>query len=157
MSLFFGEHVQNVGGMDFPYYLEDVKRCFLNILQTKMKCSSFKQISSNEFFCKTGFSFKHNMNPGQAEISFTDNGTSVNVKIKVRIGQLALAGTEGWIDEGFELLADSLKSCPLRKTVEVVALNEIQIKCSKCAHVFSVPADFESCFCPKCGTKLARK
>ena len=153
-------HSESTGGRSFSYNLEDVKEKYFAVLTKEMGCHSLQKITNSEYQLKTDYNLKYNMNPGKAEVLFSDTGREIDVKIRIFINQSFWARIDAWIEKGFELLEKALQNCAPYKSIpksDVIATNDVLVKCPKCTHSFSIDDSLLSFFCPKCGTKLLRK
>lgn len=154
----FGHH-EATGGRTFKYNLEDVKTRYLRIVTNEMGASLDNKISENEYRYSCG-SFRYNMNPGShAEVSFSDTGSGINVRVRITVNQAGFSRAGTWIERSLDYLEKQLVGCkPYSKvSAEFVATNEVLVKCPNCGYSFSVDKNLTTCFCQKCGTKLVRK
>ena len=104
----FHKKWQTIEERFFPHSLEDVKKGYLDVLENKMKAHHFKQLSENVYKCKTSISLKFNMNPGRAEITFSEKDGGTSIEIKVHVSQLYFYKTDEWVKDGFNFLEESL-------------------------------------------------
>lgn len=154
----FGHHEVS-GGRTFNNNISDVRTHYLEIVKDEMGATLKNKISENEFIFNCD-SFRYNMNPGSfAEISFSDMGNGINVKIRIVVNQAGFSRAKTWINRSLDFLEDSLKSCkPYSKpTVSFTATDEVLVRCPSCGYSFSVNKSLTTCFCQKCGTKLVRQ
>ena len=104
-------HLEGTGGRSFKYNFVDVRDKYINILRSEMQCTIENKISDNDYVLSTPFSFRYNMNPGKANVSFSDTGNAICIKINVAINQTAFARISAWIEKGLDLLEKSLIGC----------------------------------------------
>lgn len=154
-------HSEGTNGQEFPYNIKLVREKFLPILEDKMGCHSFKEISENEYEFKHKFSFRYNLNPGAGSVQFSRTSKGTHVKLRLYVNQAWLARIDAWANKCFDLLDSALSHCPKYHpedhSDDFEDAGEIKIKCPKCKKSFVISSSAKACFCPNCGAKLAKK